>query len=443
MKCLSRQHKRSSITGKGKRHLAGGILAATVAATALVPMSEAAAAGPVTVDVVSNFTSNIARGQVLNTLIKEFNAKHQGSIKVVSQPTSDWPSLQAKIRIEVGAGTPPDVFLYNYNPSDTTLEKYGASKLMNWTPYLNGDRAWKNRFTQQDLHTLDTHGDTFAVPDDQSSTAIFYRKDLFAKAGIHGFPATWAEMFADAQKLKKIGVSAFVEQTADDAWLSMNQLSALDVSAGGPNAYFATHLKAAPLLKAASQLRQLFSFAPKDAVGANYAVGSSDFTDGRAAMVMDGPWSISSIVSDVHKACQNVGVAEAPTNGNGTEKPGTIVTDALTVWAARRTSDKAQAQAIVAWMKFYTSPASAALMATKGQFPLAVQTPNSNSGSNCLLKQFVSLSNKAPSKVVNIERYMTPEAQAQLPSLVEALATGGNSAPQQFVTSLEQLNKTS
>ncbi|HUB68792.1 MAG TPA: hypothetical protein VL984_00050, partial [Acidimicrobiales bacterium] len=65
------------------------------------------------------------------------------------------------------------------------------------------------------------------------------------------------------------------------------------------------------------------------------------------------------------------------------------------------------------------------------------------SGSNCLLKQFVNLSNKAPAKVVNIERYMTPEAQAQLPSLVEALATGGKSSPQQFVSSLVQLNKTS
>ena len=439
----SQNATRSAVMNKRKRRLAGGVVAATVAATALVPLSQAAAASPVTVDVVSNFTSNIARGQVLNTLIKEFNAAHKGSIVVVSQPTSDWPSLQAKIRIEIGAGTPPDVFLYNFNPSDTTLEKYGASKLMNWTSYLNGDHAWKSRFTSQDLETLDIGGDTFAIPDDQSSTAIFYRKDLFAKAGITAFPTTWAQMFTDAQKLNKTGVSAFVEMTADDAWLSMNQLSALDVSAGGTNAYYATHLKAAPLLTAATELKQLFSYAPKDAVGANYAVGSSDFTDGRAAMVMDGPWAISSIVSDIHDACQNVGVAEAPTNGNGVEKPGTIITDALTVWAARRTSDTALQQAIVAWMKFYTSPSAAALMATKGQFPLAVQTPATTSGSNCLLKQFVNLSNKAPAKVVNIERYMTPEAQAQLPSLVEALATGGKSSPQQFVSSLVQLNKTS
>jgi len=443
MNHMSRNIKGSPVTGKRKGRLVGGLVASMAAAATLAPLSQAAAASPVTIDVVTDFTPNIARGQVLDTLISEFNAAHKGSITVVSQATSDWPTLQAKIRIEVGAGTPPDVFLYNYNPSDTTLERYGASKLIDWTSYLKADPAWKARFTAEDLQTLNTDGDTFALPDDQSSTAIFYRKDLFAKAGISSFPTTWAELFADAQKLKKTGVAAFAEETADDAWLSMNQLSALDVSAGGTDAYYATNLKAAPLQKAATELKELFSYAPSDAIGANYATGSSDFTDGRAAMVMDGPWAISPIVSAIPDACAKVGVAEAPTDGNGADKPGTIVTDALTVWAARKTSDKAEQQAVVDWMKFYTSPASAALMATKGQFPLAVQTPVSSSGSNCLLKQFVSLSNEAPAKVVNIERYMTPEAQAKLPSLVEALVTGGANSPAQFVSSLQQLNKAS
>lgn len=441
MNHASRKIIGSLMTGTIKRRLAGGALALMAAAATLVPASEAVAASPVTINVVTNFTPNIARGQVLDTLINRFNAIHKGRIKVVSQATSDWPSLQAKIRIEVGAGAPPDVFLYNYNPSDTTLERYGASKLINWASYLNADPSWKARFTTQDLKTLTTGRDTFAIPDDQSSTAIYYRKDLFKKAGITTFPTTWAQLFADAQKLKKIGVAAFVEMTAADAWLSMNQLSALDISAGGPSAYYATKLKPAPLLRAATELKKLFGYAPSDAVGANYATASADFTNGRAAMVMDGPWAISPIMSAVPNACSKVGVAEAPTNGNGVAKPGTIVTDALTVWAARKTSNAGEQQAVVDWMKFYTSPASAALMATKGQFPLAVQTPISGSGSNCLLKQFVSLSNRAPAKVVNIERYMTPQAQAKLPSLVEALATGGTNSPHQFVTSLEELNK--
>jgi hypothetical protein len=83
-------------------------------------------------------------------------------------------------------------------------------------------------------------------------------------------------------------------------------------------------------------------------------------------------------------------------------------------------------------------------MATTGQFPLVMKTPVSGAAfasSNCLVKQIVQLSNSAPAKVVNAERYMTTEAQAQLPSLIEGLAEGSIS-PQKFVSSLQQLNTT-
>lgn len=400
--------------------------------------------GPVTINVVSNFTSDIARGQVLNDLIKQFNAEHKGKITVVSQTTADWPSLQAKIRTEVGVGDAPDVFLYNFNPSDTTLEKYGSSKLVNWTPYLNADPAWKATFRSQDLQTLTFNGSTVAIPDDQSSALIYYRKDLFAKAGITSFPTTWTQFWADAKALQAKGITPIALETADDAWYAMNAYSYLAISDGGTGAYDATKLQTGPMTTAATQLKQLFSYAPKNAVGANYAVASADFLDGQAAMVIDGPWLISSIQKDIPNYCSNVGVATAPTNGNSTEQPGTIVTDALTVWGAAASPNQAEQQAVVDWMKFYTSGTSAAEMATTGQFPLVVKTPTSGaafSNANCLVKPFVQLTNAAPAKSVNAERYMTTEAQAQLPSLIEGLALG-HTSPSQFVSTLQQLNTT-
>jgi raffinose/stachyose/melibiose transport system substrate-binding protein len=195
---------------------------------------------------------------------------------------------------------------------------------------------------------------------------------------------------------------------------------------------------------AATQLKQLFSYAPKNAVGANYAVASANFLDGQAAMVIDGPWLISSIQKDISNYCSNVGVATAPTSGGSTEQPGTIVTDALTVWGAAASPNQAEQQAVVDWMKFYTSGTSAAQMATTGQFPLVVKTPTSGAAfanANCLVKPFVDLTNAAPAKSVNAERYMTTQAQAQLPSLIEGLALG-HTSPSQFVSSLQQLNTT-
>jgi ABC-type glycerol-3-phosphate transport system substrate-binding protein len=427
---------------------------AAVAAAVVVAVSAAAgcsssggssqSSGPVTIDVVSNFTSDIARGQVLNDLIKQFNAEHKGKITVVSQTTADWPTLQAKIRTEVGVGDAPDVFLYNFNPSDLTLEKYGASKLINWTPYLNADPAWKASFTSEDLSTLRFNGDTVAIPDDQSSALIYYRKDLFARAGISSFPTTWTQFWADAKKLQAAGITPIALQTADDAWYAMNAYSYLAISDGGTGAYHATTLQTAPMTAAAASLKQLFSYAPKNAVGANYAVASADFLDGKAAMVIDGPWLISSIQQDIANYCSDVGVAAAPASGGSSDPAGTIVTDALTVWGAAASPNQSEQQAAVDWMKFYTSAGSAVEMATTGQFPLIVKTPTNGAAfasSNCLVKPFVNLTNAAPAKVVNAERYMTTEAQAQLPSLVEGLALGSIS-PAQFVSSLQQLNTT-
>jgi ABC-type glycerol-3-phosphate transport system substrate-binding protein len=406
--------------------------------------SGGSSSGPVTIDVVSNFTSDIARGQALNDLIKQFNADHKGKITVVSQTTADWPTLQAKIRTEISVGDAPDVFLYNYDPSDLSLEKYGASKLINWTPYLNADPAWKASFSGQDLSTLTYSGDTVAIPDDQSSALIYYNKTLFAKAGISSFPTTWTEFFADAKKLQASGVTPISLYTADDAWYAMNAYSYLAISDGGTGAYYATKLQTAPMTAAAASLKELFSYAPKNAVGANYAVGSANFLDGKAAMAIDGPWLISSIQQDMKNYCSDVGVATAPTNGNSAEQPGTIVTDALTVWGAAASPNQSEQQAVVDWMKFYTSSGSAVEMATTGQFPLVVKTPTGGAAfanSNCLMKPFVDLTNAAPAKAVNVERYMTTEAQAQLPSLVEGLAVGSIS-PAKFVSELQQLNTT-
>ena len=410
----------------------------TASGAVLRPSASAA----VTIDVVSNFTSDIARGQVLNKLIQQFNAAHKGTVQVVSQTTADWPLLQAKIRTEIAVGTPPDVFLYNFNPSDLSLEKYGSAKLINWAPYLQADPSWAASLTSQAIKTLTTSGDTAAIPDDQSSTVVYYNKQLFKKVGITSFPTTWSAFFSDAQKLHAAGIAPLALFTADDAWYAMNVLSALAISAGGTNAYYATHLSTAPLVKASTELKELFSWAAKDAVGGNYAVGSADFLDGHAAMVIDGPWLISSIQKSFPNTCASIGAAAPPSAGTSSDPAGSLITDALTVWGAAKISNAAEQSAAVQWMKFYTSAPSADLMATQGQFPLIVKIPTTGkafASASCLLREEVALTNAAPTKVVNIERYMTPQAQAQLPNLLEELVLG-NATPQKFVSSLQSLN---
>ncbi|MGV9328772.1 extracellular solute-binding protein [Streptosporangium sandarakinum] len=66
--------------------------------------------------------------------------------------------------------------------------------------------------TQSDLLTKfadygKVDGTAYGIPFVSSARALFYNKDLFAKAGISDPPKTWDELKADAEKLKKAGVS--------------------------------------------------------------------------------------------------------------------------------------------------------------------------------------------------------------------------------------------
>ncbi|WP_305788334.1 ABC transporter substrate-binding protein [Symbioplanes lichenis] len=396
--------------------------------------SQSGGSGGDEITVMSNFTSDVARGQVLDQLITQFNEQNGGKYKVVSKPEADWPTMQSKIKSMISAGNTPDVFLYNYNPNDLSREQSG--KLMDWTPYLNADPEWKARFRPENLTAVTQNGQVTGIPGDQAPALVYYHKDLFAKAGVTAFPTTWAEFDTAAQKLKAAGIAPLALQTSDDAWYAMNAFSYLAVSNGGADVYGpGKPLDSPAIVTAAEQMKKLFADSTKDAVGSNYAVASRNFLSGQAAMVIDGPWLISSIRKDV-KNPDDVAVAVPPATGD-------VITDSLNVWGAAQQSDKGKADAVAAWLKFLTSNESAAKMSVQGEYPLAVKTELSDAdkaAANTQMQQVIELSGAAPTSVVQMAREIKPAAQAKLPSLLEGLALGSTS-PQEFAEQLQAANK--
>jgi ABC-type glycerol-3-phosphate transport system substrate-binding protein len=399
------------------------------------------AAGPVEVTILSNFTPDVARGKVFNEIIDAFNKQHDGQIKVISNPDPDWPTLQQKIKSMIAAGSPPDVFLYNYNANDLTREQSGM--LMDWTPYLNADPQWKARFRPENLQALTVKDQIVGLPSDQAPVLFYYHKDLFDKAGIKSFPTTWDEFFKDADALKASGVAPIALMTSDDAWHAMNAFTYLAVGLGGKDVFaVGQSLNSPAVVKAADQLKKLFGYTTLDAVGANYSVSSANFLNKKAAMIIDGPWLISSIQKQVQDPC-NVAVAVAPTFGDNTIPAGFVVTDSLNPWAAAKQSDKAKEQAIADWMKFLTSEENVKKLSVEGEYPMAVKTTFTKDDlakASCQMSQVLQLSNAAPVAVVEAVRNIKPSAQAQLPSLLEGLALGQLSSAD-FASQVQQYNQ--
>jgi raffinose/stachyose/melibiose transport system substrate-binding protein len=425
---------------RGTIAAAGGALAlllATAGCSAAVP---GGGDSGTEIEVLSNFTSDVARGKVLDELIAEFNEQYDGEYTVVSKPQPDWPTLQQQIRSSIAAGDAPDVFLYNFNPTDLSREESG--QLMDWTAALDDDAEWRDRFQADNLEALTVGGEIVGIPGDQSPALFYYNTELFEQAGITEFPTTWDELLDDAQALKDSGVGAIAMMTADDAWHTMNVFSYLATAAGGSDAYApGIDLDSDATVTAADYTARLLALSTPDAVGGNYAASSSNFVNGQAAMVVDGPWLISSIQSTMDDPCK-VKVVAAPTFGDGAIEPGYTVTDSLNVWAAAKQDDPDKEEAVVAWMKFLTSNDSAARMAVDGEYPMAVQTELSDADADrasCQMADVLDVNNAAPTAIVQMARGITSAAQAELPSLLESLALG-QSTPEQFAEKLQAAN---
>lgn len=80
-------------------------------------------------------------------------------------------------------------------------------------------------------------------------------------------------------------------------------------------------------------------------------------------MVIDRPWLIGSLGNDIK---DKIGIAQAPTFGDGTVSENYVITDAQTPWAAAKTDDKEKAEAIVTFMKYITSEESVKQLTLEG-----------------------------------------------------------------------------
>ncbi len=151
------------------------------------------ASGPVTLTWWNNATANPLKGVYLDA-IKAFQASHpKVSISNVPIQNEQFPT---KVPLALQSDDPPDIFQQWGGGQEATQLKSG--KLANLTKMVSG---W--------IHELgpaaagwQVNGQQYGIPYDLHMVGFWYRKDLFAKAGITSPPATMGDLNADVTKLK-------------------------------------------------------------------------------------------------------------------------------------------------------------------------------------------------------------------------------------------------
>jgi len=294
--------------------------------------------------------------------VQRFNAQYRGryQVKIVqNQYAGSGPNrLQYYQRLAL-ANALPDVFLLQRSELET-LEATG--KLFNFAPALRADKAWKTSFYPGSFAALtDKAGHINAIPEERDSIGIFYNKALFAKAGLASFPATWSDFLKDCAKLKANGIIPFA---MDGNWVTLLMWANLIGTQTGGAQFLLTgtakgnYTGNAAVVKATEFLKTLHTqgYVNSDAFTGDYNNAATPFVQAQAAMIANGPWMVQSdikgknAIPDLYKQ-----MGYAPSPGWTTKGRGLIVVAGNGGWVSG-THDSKKAQAVVAFMKFVSSP---------------------------------------------------------------------------------------
>ncbi len=308
--------------------------------------------------------------------VQQFNARYKGryQIKIVdNQYAGSGPNrLQYYQRLAL-ANALPDLFLLQRSELQT-LE--ATSKLYDFAPALRADRRWQKTFYPGSFAALtDAKGRVFAIPEERDSIGIFYNKSLFAKAGIGSFPTTWSAFLQDCRKLKESGSICFA---MDGNWVTLLMWANLIGTQPGGAQFLLSGTRKGDysnnpaVVKATEFLKRLHTsgYVNSDAFTGDYNNAATPFVQGQAAMIANGPWMVQSDIKGknaVPNLYSQIGYAPSP---GWTAKGGGLIVVAGNGGWVSGTHDPKKEQAVLAFMKFITSPAQSFAQTLKtGAYP--------------------------------------------------------------------------
>ena len=229
---------------------------------------------------------------------KTFEAKTKNKVNIVSVPFDD---LTTKFLQSAPKGQGPDLIVTQAHDRIGQMAAAGVIEPMD--KYVTS----KTDLDKTAVQAMTYKGKLFGIPMFAESVALIYNKKLVPQA-----PTTWNALLSAAQSAQKSGNLGFV-MPLDNAYLTYGFTSAYGgyvfKNSGGTLNTKDIGLGNAGAVKAASfinDLRYKYNLIPE---GINGDAVKSAFTQGRAAMMVSGPWDID----DIRKAGIDFGIAPFPT----------------------------------------------------------------------------------------------------------------------------------
>jgi multiple sugar transport system substrate-binding protein len=166
------------------------------AACAGAKPAETASTGPVTI--TFSAWGAPAELEVWNQIVADFEKANPNI--TVNVEVSDWDSYWEKLKTQLAANTPPDVFAMD---APLYLDYQSRGVLANLQPFIDKNPDMLKDVYPQTLEAYKTPSGYFGLPRDFQTIVLFYNKDMFDAAGL-AYPTkdwTWDDLRAASKKL--------------------------------------------------------------------------------------------------------------------------------------------------------------------------------------------------------------------------------------------------
>ncbi|MGC5075990.1 ABC transporter substrate-binding protein [Agrococcus sp. DT81.2] len=246
-----------------------------------------------------------------------FTFSKREAIEFMTALVADYNASQSDVRVEIDTsgvdvvsasfvrGNPPDLMLANYN--------YEVARFVQRCALIDLGDTQAAATTRDDLQPLmeqygTCDGRVSALPYSVMAASVIYNRQIFEEQGLE-VPQTWSELLAVCDALEAAGITPFYATLKDDwtvgqGWYDyavggsldvlefFDRLAAAGTDVGQGSAASFQQDFAEPM----DRMVQLTSeYVNEDAPSRGYGDGNLAFSQGAAAMYLQGPWAFSEI----------------------------------------------------------------------------------------------------------------------------------------------------
>lgn len=288
------------------------------------------------------------RVKAFQEVIDKFNEANPNI--TVKQQVQDWNQIYGKIAAAAQSQTQPDI-LFTIPDFTTYVSQTGiVQPVTDLVKELDG----KHQFIDAATNPYNKDGEFLAVPLYGMVQMLWYRKDLFEKAGISEAPQTWDELKAAAEKLTKgkqkgIALPAGKNLATDQVVYSfMITNGAEDIYAGpGDEIGFADP----ETVETFAYYNDLLKYSPADSTSYSWGEPQAAFNNGTAAMAIEKGQYLAPFEDESGRPAEDLGCAKIPQPEGG--KPGSIYYSNGAMVTAK---DEAKQEAAKKFLAFLLEP---------------------------------------------------------------------------------------